>query len=65
MSTKSLFSGGTLVEIEPRRYDELVAKEERLRLLEKAIADKKNYDSISDIKTIFNLEKEDEKNEED
>lgn len=64
MSVKSILSGGILVEVEPRRYDELVAKEERLRLLEEAITRKGDYDTIADIKKIFNLvEKEVPKNE--
>lgn len=53
MSTKPLMSGGLLVEVEPKRYDELVRKEERLELLENAI---RNHLYISDIKKVFALE---------
>ena len=63
MSVKPIMSGGILVEVEPRRYDELVRKEERLNLLENAIKQKDDFSNIEDIKTIFNLKKEVPKNE--
>lgn len=55
MSTKPIFSGGVLIEVEPKRYDELVRKEARLEILENAI---RKYDYISEIKTMFSLEGE-------
>lgn len=60
---QQLFKGVTIYEVEPKRYDELIAKEERLRLLEEAITRKGEYESIADIKKIFNLEKEVTENE--
>lgn len=55
MSTKPLLSGEILVEVSHRRYDELVAKEERLRLIEAVLRKKDNYENINDIKLIFDL----------
>lgn len=63
MSVKPIFSGEILVEISHKRYDELLHKEERLRLLESAITEKDDYSNIEDIKTIFNLKKEVTENE--
>lgn len=52
---QQLFKGTTIYEVEPKRYDELIAKEERLKLLEKAISQKRGYETVEDIKKIFNL----------
>lgn len=63
MSMKPIISGGVLFEIEPKRYEELVAKEERLRLLEEAITKRCGYSNIDELKDIFNLKKEVTENE--
>lgn len=60
---QTFFKGTTMFDVTESRYNELIAKEERLRLLENAITQKGDYDSISDIKTIFNLKKEVKENE--
>lgn len=59
MNAKSLMSGEALIEIERSRYDQLLAKEERLNLLVKAIHNTNSYD-FSTIKAIFEI-KEDKK----
>ena len=63
MSVKCVVAETSIIEVDRERYDELVAKEERLRLLEDAITQKGDYESISDIKTMFNLKKEVKENE--
>lgn len=45
------------IEIERKRYDELVAAEEQLRLLRNAIAQLPDYSGTSELKTIFGIEK--------
>ncbi len=52
-----------VIEIDRERYDELIKKEERLRLLEEAITRKDDFEYIKEIKKTFNLEKEVPKNE--
>lgn len=63
MGAKCVVADTDIIEIDRERYEELIAKEERLRMLEEAITNKDNYDNIKDIKTIFNLEKEVTENE--
>ena len=43
------------VEISSKRYSELIASEERLRLLEQAIKSMSEYDVIKPIKQVFCL----------
>ena len=60
MNTKPILCGEPLIEIERKRYDELVHKEERLRLLENSILTLPCYGEREMLKTIFNI-KEKEK----
>lgn len=39
------------------RYEELVAKEEELRLLKKAIANYEGYCNLDNLKATFNIQK--------
>lgn len=45
-------------QVESDRYNELLAKEERLKLLENAIRITASYSDISQLKTIFGLNDE-------
>lgn len=65
MSVKCVVADTNIIEIDRDRYDELIVKENRLQLLEKAIANKDDIDNFKDIKTILNLEKEVTENEYD
>lgn len=44
------------VTITAKRYSELAAKEERLRLLENALRTRSGYTDIEGVKTIFELQ---------
>lgn len=44
-----------IVELKQPRYDELLAKEERLRILETAIAGMSGYGDIDTLKKIFGI----------
>lgn len=63
MAVKCVVADTDVIEIDRERYDELIKKEERLRLMEEAITRKLGYETIADIKKAFNLEKEVPKNE--
>lgn len=49
-----------IVTITAKRYSELAAKEERLRLLENALRMKSGYTDIDCVKTIFDLQEKGE-----
>ena len=51
------------ITIPQKRYDELVAKEERLRLLEESLRNKEKYSSVEDVKEIFGLNKKETEKE--
>ena len=55
-NTKGILSGELLLEIERWRYDQLLAKEERLRLLEETIKRQSEYDTLRDIKKVFDFD---------
>ena len=60
MSRSGLLSESVLFEVEPTRYDELIAKENELQLLKEAVAnlpDQYNTE-LKTVKKIFNIEKE-------
>lgn len=59
-NTKGILTGELLLEIERWRYEQLLAKEERLRLLEEAIKRQSEYDTLRDIKRVFDLHGKDE-----
>ena len=44
--------------IDVERYDELVAKEERLRLLEAALREMDDYQIVKEVKAMFGIKKE-------
>lgn len=46
------------VQIELKRYEELLAREERLRVLERAIYELGDYESVKTLKAIFGLKRE-------
>ena len=46
------------VEVDLRRYEELIQAEQKLSLLEMALSKKDNYSNIDDIKEIFDIRKE-------
>ena len=46
------------VEAEQKRYDELIAKEERLRMLENALRGYHGYPALYELKSVFGLDKE-------
>lgn len=64
MNCKPLISGAALVEIERCRYDELVAQEEELRLIKKAISTANLYSEFEAIKNIFDIHENDTESEE-
>lgn len=49
------------ISVEIERYNELIAKEERLRMLERAISESDYWNNISQIKAIFGLSNTDKK----
>lgn len=56
MNCKPIFSGPALIEIERDRYDELLAQEEELYRLKKALCAIDPYSSdINLIKTLFDI----------
>ena len=56
MNTKPLISGESLIEFERKRYDELLAKEERLRTMETAITSLDFYNPDFEVfKRLFGL----------
>lgn len=62
---QQLFKGITIYEVDPKRYDELIAKENELQLLKEAVAtlpDRYNTE-LKTVKKIFNIEKEVTENE--
>lgn len=64
MVTKPLISGEILIEVERSRYDELLHKEEQLKLLKKAVENCTPYTSdLIAIKAAFDI-KERKGNEE-
>lgn len=62
MNTKPIVCGDNLIVIERNRYEELIAKEERLRLIEKVIKKSPYYTTVGNIKDVFDLNVEDNKN---
>lgn len=51
-------NGEIVFEIPQSRYEELIAKEERLHLLEEAVKGHSSYSDLTPIKEIFNLKDE-------
>lgn len=47
----------TTVEVDLKRYEQLVQAEQKLSMLELALSKKENYSNIDDLKEIFNLKK--------
>lgn len=47
----------TTVEVNLKRYEQLVQAEQKLSMLELALSKKENYSNIDDLKEIFNLKK--------
>ncbi len=56
MLTKPLISGEPLVEIERKRYDELLHTEAKYQVIAKAISRAYSYNDIAAIIKIFELE---------
>lgn len=46
------------VEVDLRRYEQLIQAEQKLSMLEMALSKKENYSNIDDLKEIFDLKKE-------
>lgn len=55
MPNRGILAGAATVEVDLLRYDELLAKEERLRMLESAIKRQSDYSTLLDIKKVFDL----------
>lgn len=65
MNCKPIFSGPALIEIERDQYDVLIAQEEELYRLKKALREIKPYSSdINLIKTLFDITPENKESEE-
>lgn len=47
----------TTVEVNLKRYEQLVQAEQKLSMLELALSKKENYSNIDDLKEIFDLKK--------
>lgn len=47
----------TTVEVDLKRYEQLVQAEQKLSMLEMALSKKENYSNIDDLKEIFDLKK--------
>ena len=47
-----------VIEITTKRYEQLIAKEKELQLLKNALAVSMGYTNISELKRIFNIERE-------
>lgn len=45
------------VEVDIRRYEQLIQAEQKLSMLETALSKKDSYSNIDDIKEIFNIKK--------
>lgn len=45
------------VEVDLRRYEQLIQAEQKLSMLEMALSKKGNYSNIDDLKEIFDLKK--------
>lgn len=45
------------VEVDLRRYEQLIQAEQKLSMLEMALSKKDSYSNIDDIKEIFNIKK--------
>lgn len=45
------------VEVDLKRYEQLIQAEQKLSLLETALSKKDSYSNIDDIKEIFNIQK--------
>lgn len=45
------------VEVDLRRYEQLIQAEQKLSMLELALSKKENYSNIDDLKEIFDLKK--------
>lgn len=45
------------VEVDIRRYEQLIQAEQKLSMLELALSKKENYSNIDDLKEIFGLKK--------
>jgi hypothetical protein len=45
------------VEVDLRRYEQLIQAEQKLSMLEMALSKKENYSNIDDLKEIFDLKK--------
>lgn len=56
MTQKSPFNIAT-VEVDLRRYEQLIQAEHKLSMLEMALSKKDNYSNIDDIKEIFDIKK--------
>lgn len=57
MPQKSPFNIAT-VEVDLRRYEQLIQAEHKLSMLEMALSKKDSYSNIDDIKEIFDIRKE-------
>lgn len=67
MAQRNVFAGAVLFEVDPKRYDDLITKENELYLLKEAVAklpDEYNTE-LKTVKKIFNIEKEATENEKD
>ena len=58
MEFKPLVCGESLIEIERKRYDELLRKEESLRLITSALSRMDDYANIKELRTAFGIKKE-------
>lgn len=45
------------VEVDIKRYEQLIQAEQKLSMLETALSKKEGYSNIDDIKEIFNIQK--------
>ena len=57
MAQKSPFNI-TTVEVDIKRYEQLIQAEQKLSMLETALSKKDSYSNIDDIKEIFDIRKE-------
>ena len=55
MNTKAIFSGEALIEIERSRYDELLAKEERIEVVRRMI-EGNFYTTVKEIAVVLGIE---------
>lgn len=55
MNTKPLFTGDPIIEIELKRYDELIRTEMKYNLLRNALEDHEGYSNIDELKKHFGI----------